>query len=155
MRVKRHAAQVLVLCFSSSLPAFAQIDSAALRAKLGTPLNRETFRMPAGFDLIVDYGMNGQACKLQVPALMPTTERVSNAIVMKQRMYDFLANLVPGDTRGNEINRGVFAMGAVTMTFIEYENVMVNELDVGQPFNHDNTITITFKRDDCKGGVGH
>jgi hypothetical protein len=35
------------------------------------------------------------------------------------------------------------------MIVIEYENVMVKELDAG-PFNHDNTITITFKRDDCR-----
>lgn len=39
------------------------------------------------------------------------------------------------------------------MIFIEYENVMVKELDFG-PFNHDNTITITFKRDDCRSSVG-
>src|SRR5256885_12283886 len=58
--------------------------------KYGTPLNRENFHMPAGFDLVVDYGASNQVCKLHVPALMPTTEQVSNAAVMKQRMYDFL-----------------------------------------------------------------
>jgi hypothetical protein len=154
MRVKRHAAQVLILCFSSALPTFAQLDSAALRVKFGAPLNRETFQMAAGFDLIVDYGVNGQACKLLVPALMPTTEPVSNATVMKQRMYDFLATLVPDSIRGRELRRGVLAMGAITMTVIEYENVRVNEMDVGEPFHHDNTITIAFKRDDCKDAVG-
>ena len=77
MRVKRHAAQVLVLCFSFTLPGFAQLDSVALRAKFGMPLNRETFYMPVGFDLVVDYGPNGQACKSHVPAPMPTTEQVS------------------------------------------------------------------------------
>ena len=86
---------------------------------------------------------------------MPTTEQVSNATVMKQRMYAFLADLVPDSIRGRELNRGMMAMGAVTMTFIEYENVMVNELDVGLPFSHDNNIAITFKGDDCKTAVGH
>jgi len=46
-------------------------------------------------------------------------------------------------------------MGAVTMTFIEYENVTLNELDVGQPFSHDNNIAIAFKGDDCMSAVGH
>ena len=105
--------------------------------------------MPAGFDLIVDYGANGQACRLQVPALMPTTEQVSNAIVMKQRMYDFLADLVPDSIRGGEVNRGVMAMGALSMIFVLYEKVTINELQAGEPFSNDNHITITFRRDDC------
>jgi hypothetical protein len=153
MRAKRHVAPLLVLCLSFALSAAAQLDSAALHAKFGIPLNRETFHMPAGFDLVVDYGANSQVCKLQVPALMPSTERVSNATVMKQRMYHFLAELVPNSMRGKEINRGIEAQGAISMIFIKYENVMVNELDAG-PFNHDNTITITFKRDDCRSAVG-
>ena len=95
MRANRHLAPLLVLCLSFALSAAAQLDSAALHAKFGTPLNRETFHMPAGFDLVVDYGANSQVCKLQVPALMPTTESVENATVMKQRMYDFLSQLVP------------------------------------------------------------
>ena len=151
MRLKRHAIQVLVLCFLFTVTAGAQLDSAALRAKFGTPLNRETFHMPAGFDLIVDYGANGQACRLQVPALMPTTDQVSNAIVMKQRMYDFLADLVPYSIRGGEVNRGVMAMGAVSIIFIAYEKVTINELQAGEPFSNDNHITITFRRDDCSG----
>jgi hypothetical protein len=106
--------------------------------------------MPEGFDLVVDYGANRQACKLQVPALMPTTESVDNATVMKQRMYHFLADLVPDSMRGKELNRGMIFLGANSMRVIEYENVMVKELEAGGPFNHDNTITITFKRDDCR-----
>jgi hypothetical protein len=154
MRAKRHLARLLVLCLSFALSAAAQLDSAALHAKFGIPLNRETFHMPAGFDLVVDYGANSQVCKLQVPALMPSTEKiVANATMMKQRMYHFLAELVPNSMRGKEINRGMIAMGAISMIFIEYENVMVKELEAG-PFNHDNTITITFKRDDCRSAVG-
>jgi hypothetical protein len=155
MRAKQHVARLLVLCFSFTLSAVAQLDSAALRAKFGIPLNRETFRMPAGFDLLVDYGANGQVCKLQVPALMPTTESVANATVMKQRMYHFLSELVPDSIRGKELSRGTIFMGANSMISIEYENVMVNELEAGGPFNHDNTITVTFKRDDCRSAVGN
>jgi hypothetical protein len=154
MRAKRHVARLLVLCSSFTLSAVAQLDSAALRAKFGIPLNREIFRMPAGFDLVVDYGANSQVCKLQVPALMPTTESVAYATVMKQRMYHFLSELVPDSIRGKELMRGTIFLGSNSMIFTEYENVMVNELD-GGPFNHDNTITITFKRDDCRSAVGN
>jgi hypothetical protein len=91
---------------------------------------------------------------LQVPALMPSNEQVSNAIVMKQRMYAYLDDLVPSSIRGRELMRGMGAMGAVTMTIIEYENVTVNELNTGATFNHDNIIRVTFKRDDCRGAVG-
>jgi hypothetical protein len=65
---KLHLAQLLACCFSFILPATAQLDSAAMRMKYGTPLNRETFHMPAGFDLVVDYGASNQVCKLYVPA---------------------------------------------------------------------------------------
>jgi hypothetical protein len=153
MRAKHHLARLLVLCLSFALSAAAQLDSAALHAKFGIPLNREPFHMPAGFDLVVDYGANSQVCKLQVPALMPTTESVANATVMKQRMYLFLSELVPDSIRGKELTRGTVFLGSKSMIFIEYENVMVNELDAG-PFNHDNNITITFKRDDCRSAVG-
>ena len=155
MRAKRCLAQVLVLCFSSTITALAQLDSAALHAKFGIPLHRETFHVPKGFDLVVDYGANDQVCKLQVPALMPTTESVANAMVMKQQMYDFLSELVPDSIRGKELNRGTISMGAFSMIFIEYENATINELEVGEPFSHDNKITITFKRDVCKTAVGH
>lgn len=91
---------VLLLIFSSL--AFAQLDSLALRAKLGAPLHRETFRAPPGFDMIVDYTAGGRVCKLEVPALMPAEEnaKVSNTEVMRQKMYDFLAEIVPVSMRG-------------------------------------------------------
>jgi hypothetical protein len=146
---KLRLTQLLLCCFSFSLPAAAQLDSAALRVKYGTPLNRETFHMPAGFDLVVDYGSSYQACRLQVPALMPNTEEVANSEVMKQRMYDFLGELVPASMRGKELRRMSQAMGLVSLFSIEYEHVTVRELQVGQPFSQDNTITMTFKSDSC------
>ena len=137
-------AQWLICFVSFALPAVAQLDSAALRAKYGTLLNRETFRMPSGFDLVVDYGSNSQACKLQVPALMPTTEQVSNAAVMKQRMYAFLAELVPDSMRGKLIRRSAMSAGAISILFFEYEHVTVSELQAGDAFSHDNVITVSF-----------
>ena len=146
---RAHLDQWLVCFVPFTLPAVAQLDSATLRAKYGVPLNRETFRMPTGFDLVVDYGLNNQACKLQVPALMPTNpSEVSDASVMKQRMYAFLAELVPDSMRGKLI-RGFSMSAGLTVLLFEYEHVTVSELQAGDPFSHDNVITVSFT-DTCK-----
>jgi hypothetical protein len=137
---------LLTICFLGfALPVVAQLDSSALRSKYGPPLNRETFHMPVGFDLIVDYGAASQVCKLQVPALMPTNEQVGNAAVKKQRMYDFLADLVPAATRGNEVRRLTIMMGAVSISSVEYEHVMISELQSANHPSDKNTITVSFK----------
>jgi hypothetical protein len=123
--------------------------------KYGTPLNRETFHMPAGFDLVVDYGASNQVCRLRVPALMPTTARVSNAAVMKQRMYEFLGELVPDSMRGKELGRMMSQVGVVSIASILYEQVTVSELQAAQPFSNDNTITVTFKSGTCQSMEGN
>jgi hypothetical protein len=87
---------------------------------------------------------------------MPTTEQVFNAAVMKQRMYDFLAELVPESMRGKELRRMAEVMGAAaSVSWIEYEHVTVSELQAGQPFSHDNTITVAFTNDNCRSVAGH
>ncbi len=140
---------LVIYCVVLALPATAQLDSSALRAKYGPPLHRETFRMPAGFDVIVDYSAGNQVCKIQVPALMPSTEQVRRGAEMKQRMYDFLADLVPDSLRGKEVGRYAGMMGLISMLIVEYERVRINEVD-----GNDNTITVTFKNNDCQNVTG-
>jgi hypothetical protein len=174
MSSRRRLAQLFVCCSIFALPAAAQLggservrklgtpklvqpveilDSAALHTKYGAPLDRETFHMPAGFDLVVDYGPGGQVCKLQVPALMPTTEQVSNIDVMNRRMYDFLSELVPDSMRGKEIRRMVSAMGLLSIQSTEYEHVTISQLHTGQPFDRDNVITVTFTNQSCQAAT--
>jgi hypothetical protein len=145
---------MLAMCCSAfALPAMAQLDTSALRAKFGSPLNRETFHIPQGFDLVVDYGSGNQACKLEVPALMPTDEKVQNSAVMKQRMYDFLAELAPASMRGKELGRMAQVSGIISLTSIDYEYVTISELQVGN--QHDRgTITVRFKSYDCQRPAG-
>lgn len=140
-------------CLAFALPAMAQLDSPALRAKFGYPLNRETFRTPSGFDLVVDYGTGNQVCKLEVPALMPTDEKVQNSAVMKQGMYDFLPDVVPASMRGKELGRGMVQMGALSMWFIDYEYVSISEPQDANQHSH-GTITVTFKNYDCQRPAG-
>jgi hypothetical protein len=141
-------------CLGFALPAFAQLDSATLRATFGSPLNRETFHIPPGFDLVVDYGVGRQVCKLEVPALMPTEEKVQNSAVMTQRMYDFLADVVPASVRGKELRRFITTSGTISFSWVEYENITVGELRPAEPFSKDHTITVTFKSYDCQRAVG-
>ncbi len=56
----------LLCLLALALPASAQFDSAQVRVKFGSPLNREIFGIPPGFDLVVDYGGGNRVCKLQV-----------------------------------------------------------------------------------------
>jgi hypothetical protein len=132
----------IVCCFLLILPAFAQLDSPTLRAKYGSPLNRETFHIPPGFDLIVDYGAANQACTLKVPALMPTDKKIYRTSDQKQEMYDFLLDLAPNSMRGKEVRRMSMQMGLISVTVVDYEHIAVSESN--------DTITVTFKSDDCQ-----
>ncbi len=138
---------LLLMC---SACGFAQLDSLALRAKLGSPLHRETFHVAAGFDVIVDYASGGRVCRLEVPALMPTKDSPKvNADVMRQRMYDFLAEIVPMSVRGLEKEGWLQSTGGNSLTSKEYENVTVSEIMAHDPFGKEHTITVTFKNEPC------
>jgi len=137
----------LLCLLALALPASAQLDSAQLRVKFGSPLNREIFRVPPGFDLVVDYGGDNQVCKLQVPALMPTGAKVQNPDDMKQHMYEFLAELVPDSMRGKELGRFMSTTGAFsTIGFAEYEHVTIVETYRGS----NDTISVRFKNPACQ-----
>ena len=148
MRSKAYLALFGICC----LPAFAQLDSSTLRAKLGQPLNQEIFHMPAGFNLIVDYGTGTtRVCKLEVPAVMPRdpAAKVSTIPEQRQRMYDFLADLVPASERGQGGGTMYFQSGLTSMMTTEYENVTVSEIqNDNQP--ESGTITIRFKNAGCQ-----
>jgi hypothetical protein len=120
-------------CLLLALPALAQLDSSALRAKFGVPLNRETFQMPQGFDLTVDYGAGNQVCKLTVPA---------DGFNSRQKMQDFLADLVPASMRGKELNRFMMSTGAFSgASATEYEHVTISQSESGG----NDTIQVIFK----------
>jgi hypothetical protein len=117
----------------------------------GPPLNRETYRIPVGFDLIVDYGASNEVCRLQVPALMPTNEKISSASEMKQRMYDFLADLVPDSSRGKRLGRYDLGVGGISFLVSGHERVTITEVEhANDPFNDKNTITVSFKNENCR-----
>jgi hypothetical protein len=127
-----------------ALPALAQLDSAALRAKFGAPLHRETYHVPQGFDLIVDYGAENQVCKLEVHALPPREDR-SGPYNPKQEMEAFLLDLVPSSMRGKELGRFAGMTGAFSgFSGVRYEHVTISQPDRSE------TMTLSFKSDDCR-----
>jgi hypothetical protein len=131
-------------CLLLALPALAQLDSAALRAKFGTPLHRETYHVPRGFDLIVDYGAENQVCKLEVHALPPREDR-SGPYNPKQEMEAFLLDLVPSSMRGKELGRFAGMTGAFSgFSGVRYEHVTISQPDRSE------TMTVSFKSDDCR-----
>jgi hypothetical protein len=130
---KLNFAPVLIGFLAFVHSAAAQLDSGALRAKYGQPLNRETFHMPAGFDMVVDYGASYQVCRIEVPALMPSTEKVQNSEVMKLRMYNFLAEVVPASMRGTERQSFLTQNGTMSVLSTEYDFVSVSGMRALHP----------------------
>ena len=137
---------LFVLCLFCALPAAAQLDSYTLLAKFGAPLNRETFHIPQGFDLTVDYGAGNQICKLTVPADPPTSTNASGAFNGRQQMRDFIVDLVPASISGKELRRMMAQFGIVSMSITEYEHVTITESDHAQG----DTITVSFNDPTCR-----
>ena len=125
--------------------AFGQIDSSNLRSKYGPPLDRETFMVRPGIEMVVDYGAGRQVCQIQLPAGDHMVGSVPG-VVTKQQIDEVLAEVVPSSVRGKEINRGIIATGAPMFFLTYYEHVNIGEVKV----NGTGTgITVTFKDPAC------
>jgi hypothetical protein len=123
-------------CLLLALPALAQLDSSAMRAKFGPPLNRETFHVRAGLDIAVDYGANQQVCAIEIPVL--PTQNDTEA---------FLGELIPASVRGKELSRMMSQMGLAWASFVEYEHVTIVESGHGDTRN---PTTVQFKTEGCR-----
>jgi hypothetical protein len=131
-------------CLLLALPALAQLDSAALRAKFGAPLHRETYHVPQGLELTVDYAAGNQVCKLEAHALPPREDH-SGPYNPKQAMEAFLLDLVPSSMRGKELGRFAGMTGAFSgSSGVRYEHVTISQPDRSE------TMTVSFKSDDCR-----
>jgi hypothetical protein len=127
--------QFAIGCLLLAMPALAQLDSAALRAKFGAPLNRETFHVRMGLDIAVDYGGNRQVCAIEIPVL-PTQNETD----------EFLAELVPDAMRGKELNRFMGQQGLAWFSVIKYEHLTISETGHGDTRY---ATTVRFKTEGC------
>ena len=127
--------------------AFGQIDESSLRAKYGAPLDRETFMVRPGIEMLVDYGPSRQVCRIQLPSGIRIVGSVPPGEFTKQQIDEVLGDVVPPSIRGKQLNSYLMATGAASaFSLVEYENVSIGE--VGQ------RITVTFKDSACPKKVG-
>src|SRR5258708_18332881 len=75
--------------------AFAQIDTISLRSKYGAPLDRETFTVRPGIEMVVDYGPGKQVCRIQLPSGMRIVRTIPAGAVPKQQIDEVLEEVVP------------------------------------------------------------
>jgi hypothetical protein len=89
------------------MSAFAQIDgpkfAADVRANYGTPLARQTFLIPAGGEMVVDYAANGNVCRIKLPSIGPDDRQPG--VRSPKAIDDFILKLVPLTLRGKELRR--------------------------------------------------
>jgi hypothetical protein len=134
---------VLLLAATS---AFGQIDASSLRSKYGQPLDRETFTVRPGIEMVVDYGSGRQVCQIQLPSGEHMVGSVPAGVVTKEQVDEVLNEVVPLSVRGKEINRGLIYTGAPMFSFADYEHVSIGELKVN---GTGKGITVTFKDPAC------
>jgi hypothetical protein len=128
---------VTVIFKSSGTALFGQIDTYHLRAKYGPPLARETFTLPPGYQIIVDYGPDQQACRLEVPA-------------DRKEADDVLLELVPMAMRGKQLQSWLTISGAHSaISTVHYERVVISKS--GDASNGGPRADVTFKREVCRG----
>ena len=140
---------LLAICgFGFALSAFAQIDGSRfasdLRAKYGPPLARETFTARPGIQMIFDYAANGHVCKIELPPMGPGREP---GMKTGQAVDDFLLELAPLTMRGKELGKFYSAMGAISMSSVEYENLIISESLQG---SRRTGITVLFRNEVCQ-----
>jgi hypothetical protein len=118
-------------------PVFGQLDASILRSKFGPPLDRETFVVRPGIQMVVDYGPGKRVCRIQLPSGNHFETR-GYFPATKAKVYTVLDALVPLSIRGKEVSRKLFQT--------EYEHVTITDLDNGSMRDG---ITVTFKEPEC------
>jgi hypothetical protein len=83
------------------------MTASQLLAKYGlvgceAPLDRETFTISPGFEIVVDYAANQEVKRIELPGTAPDQSGASTA----QQVDEALLELVPMSMRGKEIASG-------------------------------------------------
>jgi hypothetical protein len=139
-------AACLVAVILAAPLAFTQIDTVHLRSKYGAPLDRETFTVRPGIEMVVDYGPSKQVCRVQLPSGRQIVGDVPPGAITKQQIDEVLNEVVPPSLRGKELGGMATGSGVGVMTSNDYEHVTISEFKnagVGTG------ITVTFKDPAC------
>ncbi len=133
----------LIFCLGFASALFGQIDSYQLRAKYGPPLDRETFTISPGFQIIVDYGTDRQVCRLEVPANQP-------GVGSQKQVDDVLMELVPMSMRGKQLGSLITTSGNSSFKYTMYEHVDISEPVYASDIVQLSPVRVTFKREACQ-----
>jgi hypothetical protein len=140
--------RLLAVFVGFAMSAFAQIDgpkfAADVRANYGTPLARQTFLIPAG-EMVVDYATNGNVCRINLPSIGPDDRQPG--VRNTKAVDDFILKLVPLTLRGKELRRMAQQMGLSSLSWVEYENVVIAEASAG---SERTGVTLTFTAEKCQ-----
>lgn len=131
--------------------AFGQMDSSALRAKFGAPLNREVFTVRPGIEMIVDYSPTStHACRLELPGQAPTPADWPAGVGFnaKKAIDDLLAEIVPVSMRGKAGPGICMISGIQSMCSTDYENLSILEPSSGSGRT---AVIVKFKVAGCSG----
>jgi hypothetical protein len=127
--------------------AFAQLDDAyKLRDRYGPSLDRETFQVRPGIEMVVDYGPGKQVCRIQLPSGTQYGGTVPDEAVTKTLIQEVVEEVVPASGRGKEVNRMAVIMGLMEISSTEYEHLTISESTNG---NAGTGITVTIKDASC------
>jgi hypothetical protein len=139
--------KLLAALLGLAASAFAQIDGARfandLHARFGSPLARETFRVGTRSDsveMIVDYSTNGRVCAIQLP---PFGSGAPGETAADQLISD----LIPLSVRGKEKGRGTIFFGALSISIVEYEHVVIFQDWTGGARSR---ISFSLKNAECR-----
>jgi hypothetical protein len=138
---------IVFFAFASSL--FGQLSSSELRGKFGPPLNRETFTVRPGVQMIVDYSPTANhACRLEFPGEAPFPKDVGPGagVNLTKLMDDIVAEIVPPAMRGKEGGKMAQMMGLPSVQTTTYEHLTISEPMTG---NHRTAVIVTFQSPDC------
>ncbi len=95
--------------------------------------------------MVVDYAANGNVCRIHLPSIAPDKQRPGVRSV--KAMDEFILDLVPLAVRGKELSRGAQAAGAISMSAVDYENVVISDVFGA---SRGAGVTVTFKTETCQ-----
>jgi hypothetical protein len=136
----------IAMFVGSSLPAFAQLDAYKMQGKYGPPIERETFTVQPGIEMVVDYGLSKQVCRIQLPSGTQYDGTVPDGAVTKKRIEEVLEEVVTASMRGKEISKGTFMSGLLSVSMTIYEHVTISESNNSEIGTG---ITVTFSHSGC------
>jgi hypothetical protein len=140
--------RLLTVFVGFAISAFAQIDgpkfAADLHVQFGAPLARQTFLIPAG-EMVVDYATNGNVCRIKLPSMGPDDRQPG--VRSTKAIDDFILKLVPLTLRGKELRRMQGSSGLSSISWVEYEKVLVAE---ASSEGRRTEVTVKFVAEKCQ-----